>query len=364
MLTFRDLEHADAGGSEVHASHVCAELAAAGLDVTLRTGAVPGRPAELERRGFRVVRRGGRLGVFPSAARDERRRRLGPVDGIVEVFHGVPFFAPVWAPRTPQVGVVHHVHLGVWHHLLPQPGAAIGHLAERLAVPAVYRHRELVTVAGSTRREVIRHYRADAGRIRVAHSGVAPAFTPGGERSPSPLVLAVARLMPQKAVPTLVRAFARARAQVPDARLAIVGQGPEQATVEAAIVDAGLQHAVQLVGYVEEGTLVDWYRRAWVVASASVREGYGLTLTEAAACGTPVVATRIPGHIDAVDEGMSGLLADDEAGLADALARVLLDGELRERLSRGALAHAAPFRWERAAQVIFDALCDDADRRR
>jgi glycosyltransferase involved in cell wall biosynthesis len=252
----------------------------------------------------------------------------------------------------------------MWHHLLPQPGAAAGHIIERCAVPVVYRHRELVTIAGSTRREVIEHYRADAGRIRVAHSGVAPGFSPGGERSATPHVLAVARLMPQKAVPTLIGAFARARAQVPDARLAIVGQGPEQPAVEAAIRAAGVADAVELVGYVEELELVDWYRRAWVVGSASLREGYGLTLTEAAACGTPAVASRISGHVDAVDEGISGLLADDEAGLADALVRVLTDEELRERLGRGALTHAAPFRWERTAQVIFDALCDDADRRR
>jgi glycosyltransferase involved in cell wall biosynthesis len=364
MLTFRDLDHPDAGGAEVHASHVCAELAAAGLDVTLRTGAVAGQPEQVERRGFRVIRRGGRLGVFPSAARDERARRLGPVDGLIDVFHGVPFFAPVWARRTPQVGVVHHVHLGVWHHLLPAPGATVGHLAERFAVPVAYRHRELVTVAGSTRLEVLRHYRADPGRLRVAYSGVAPVFSPGGERSAEPLVLAVARLMPQKAVPTLVAAFARVRDAVPDARLAIVGEGPERPTVEAAVRTHGVAGAVDLVGFVREADLVGWYRQAWVVASASVREGYGLTLTEAAACGTPAVASRIPGHVDAVDDGVSGLLADGVGGLADALVRVLTDADLRDRLGRGALAHAAPFRWERSAQVIFDALCDDADRRR
>jgi glycosyltransferase involved in cell wall biosynthesis len=364
MLTFRDLDHADAGGAEVHASHVCAELAAAGLSVTLRTGAVPGQPEEIERRGVRVVRRGGRLGVFPSAARDERSGRLGPVDGIIDVFHGVPFFAPVWARRTPQVGIVHHVHLGVWHHLLPAPGAAVGHLVERLAVPAAYRHRELVTVAGSTRLEVLRHYRADPARLRVAHSGVAPAFSPGGDRSPDPLVVSVARLMPQKAVPALVAAFAQVHAVVPRARLAIVGEGPERASVEAAVRAHGLQGAVELVGFVPEAELVGWYRRAWAVASASLREGYGLTLTEAAACGTPAVARRISGHVDAVDDGISGLLADDEAGIAEALIRILTDAGLRERLGRGALAHAAPFRWERSAQVIFEALCDDADRRR
>jgi glycosyltransferase involved in cell wall biosynthesis len=364
VLTFRDLDHPEAGGSEIHAAHLCADLVAAGLDVTLRTGAVPGAAAEVDRGGTRVVRRGGRVGVFPSAARDERRRRLGPVDGLIDISHGVPFFAPLWAPRVPQVGIVHHVHLGTWRHLLPAPGAAVGHLVERFAVPRAYRRHELVTIASSTREEILEAYGPDPERVRVAVPGVDPAFTPGGAREQHPLVVAVARLMPQKAVPQLIDAFARARTHVPEARLVVVGDGPARASVEAAVQAHGLGGAVALVGYQPEPELIGWYRRAWVVASASLREGYGLTLTEAGACGTPAVARRIPGHTDAIEEGVSGLLADDVDGLADALVRVLTDGDLRDRLGRAALARAASARWDRSAQTILDALCDDADRLR
>jgi glycosyltransferase involved in cell wall biosynthesis len=364
VLTFRDLEHPEAGGSEVHAAHLCADLAAAGLEVTLRTGAVPGLPEEVARAGVRVVRRGGRLGVFPSAARDERRGRLGPADGLIEVFHGVPFFAPWWARRTPQVSIVHHANLGNWRNLLPFPGSAVGYLAERCAVPRAYAHRELITIAESSREEVLEAYRADPARVRVAWCGVDPMFSPGGERSADPLVVTVARLMPAKAVPDLVAALALVRRSVPGARLVVVGEGPARPAIEAAALAHGVADAVELVGYVAPKELVGWYRRAWVVASASQREGYGLTITEAGACGTPSVVTRIPGHLDAVDDGVSGLLVDGIQGLADALARVLADDDERARLAQGALAHAAPFRWDRSAQTILDALCDDADRRR
>jgi glycosyltransferase involved in cell wall biosynthesis len=364
VLTWRDLEHPEMGGSEVHAAHLCEDLDAAGLDVTLRTGAVPGAPAEVRRGGVRVVRRGGKVGVFASTPRDERRRALGPVDGIVEVFHGIPFFAPLWARSVPQVSVVHHVNLGNWRHLLAPPGSAVGYLLERFAVPLAYRHRELITIADSSREEVLRAYRSDPDRVRVALCGVDAAFHPGGVREPTPLVVAVARLVPHKAVPDLVEAFAGVRAAVPDARLVIVGDGPARASVEAAVGTRGLQGCVDLVGYVPQDGLIDWYRRAWVVASASLREGYGLTLTEAGACGTPSVATRIPGHVDAVVDGGSGLLVDDAAGMTRGLVALLTDPELRSRLGAGALAHAAPFRWEHSAKVILDALCDDADRRR
>jgi glycosyltransferase involved in cell wall biosynthesis len=325
---------------------------------------VAGASEEVIRDGVRVVRRGGRVGVFARTPLDQRSGRLGPADGIIEVFHGVPFFAPLWARRIPQVGVVHHVHLGMWHHLLPPPGAAIGHVLERWAVPAVYRHRTLVTIAPSSREEVLRAYRADPALVSIVDNGVDDRFVPGGHRAAEPLVVAVVRLMPQKGVDRLLRTFALVRELVAGARLVVVGAGPEHDRLVALRSELGLEPVVDFVGWVTPTELVDWYRRAWVVASASRREGYGLTLLEAAACGTPGVASRIPGHVDAVGQRVTGHLGDDEAELAAALVQVLTDDALRGRLSVGALEHAQQHRWDRTAAGILDALCDDADRRR
>lgn len=362
LFTFRDLDDPGAGGSELHAARVAANWARAGIEVLHRTGAVDGLPREVDRSGFRVVRAGGRVGVYVGSARSMRRTEWGPGDGIVDVFHGIPFFAPLWAPKVPQVGMVHHVHVGVWRHLLPLPGAAAGWALERLAVPLVYRNRSLVTVAPSTRDEVIRRYRARPERVTVAGNGVDPAFAPGGARAEGPLVVVVARLMPQKAVLDAIDAFFVARRSRPDAHLVIVGDGPERERLQAAAAERDAA-AVRFVGRVAEEELIGWYRRAWVVVSAALREGFGLTLAEAAACGTPVVARRIPGHVDAVADGSSGLLADDVESMGAAIARVLTDERLRADLGRGAVAHAASFTWERTASLILDALCDEVERR-
>ena len=85
---------------------------------------------------------------------------------------------------------------------------------------------------------------------------------------------------------------------------------------------------------------------------------------KAAACGTPTVATRSPGHVDAVDEGTSGLLADGTSELALRMTEVLTDDALRRRLQAGALAHASNFRWDEASATLLRALCDEAARRR
>jgi glycosyltransferase involved in cell wall biosynthesis len=363
LFAFRDFDDPEAGGSEKHARQVASHLAAAGREVVHHTGRVKGAPAELTRDGVRVVRRGGRLGVFATTVLDERLGRLGEADGIIEIFHGVPFFAPLWS-TLPQVGVVHHVHLGTWDMLLPAPMHHIGHAVERHLVPRVYRGRTLLTAAPSARDEIVKHYGVDPAHVAVAPHGIDERFSPGGTRSERPLAVAVARLMPQKGISDLLRAFVATRTQVPDLEAVIVGDGPHRDRFEAESRALGGDGWIRFVGRASDDEVVDWYRRAWVVCSASHREGFGLTLTEAAACGTPVVATRIAGHVDALAEGQSGLLANDVAELADGMARLLHDDELRTKMGAASLEHAESFRWEASTAALVRALVDDAARRR
>ena len=129
-----------------------------------------------------------------------------------------------------------------------------------------------------------------------------------------------------------MRAAHHARRQVPGLQLHIVGEGYERPLVESVIDELDAADWVTLRGRLSDDELVELYRQAWIVASASAREGWGMTLTEAAACGTPAVATRIAGHADAVRDGESGLLADgDPVSLGDAMARVLGDYDLQSR---------------------------------
>jgi glycosyltransferase involved in cell wall biosynthesis len=363
VFAFRDRDAPDAGGSEEHAHQTCRHLSLAGRDVVLHTGRHRGASVEARRDGFTVLRHGGRLGVFLTSPIDEWLGRLGPCDAIIEIFHGVPFFAPLWS-RRPQVAMVHHVHLGTWHMVLPGPGGRVGHLVERWLVPLVYRRRALVTAAESAKDEIVAHYGVDPTRVAIAPHGVDDRFRPGGTRWPRPLIVAVGRLMPQKGLRSLLDAAAAVRQRVPDLEVVVVGDGPQRRSLEARGRELGTHEWLRFAGRVDDEELVEWYRRAWVVASASVAEGFGLTLTEAAACGTPVVATRIPGHVDAVEEGVSGLLASTHDELVDELVAVLRDDELRARLTAGTLAHARRFRWAESTAILLDALCTEAARRR
>jgi glycosyltransferase involved in cell wall biosynthesis len=346
VLAWRDLDDPDAGGSEVHADHFMRRWADAGLDVLHRTSAALGLPPTAERNGYRVVRRGSRYSVFPRAVAAELSRRMGPWDGLIEIWNGVPWFSPVWC-RRPHVVIVHHVHGPMWDQILPRPLAGLGRTLESRIAPPLYRRTQVVTPSGSTREELLElGMRPD--RVTAVDNGVEEFFQPGGVKDAAPTVIAAARLAPVKRFALLLDACEVARRRVPDLQVRIVGEGPERVTLERWIAEHDAAGWVTLVGYVPHESLREEYQRAWVVASASVAEGWGLALTEAAACGTPAVATDIRGHRSSVIDGVTGILAPPER-LGDALGDVLADGVLRRRLTDAALARARSLTWDASA---------------
>lgn len=362
LLAWRDLDDEDAGGSEVHAATVARLWSEAGLDVTMRTSAVAGAPPEVVRDGYRVVRRGGRYLVFPLAALAEVSGRAGPSDGLVEIWNGMPFLSPLWR-RGPRSVWLHHVHAEMWQMMLPEPIASAGSLLESRLAPPLYRRTPVVTLAESSRRELVDRLGFDPAMVSVVPPGIDPRFGPGGVRSAVPLVVAVGRIAPVKRFDALVSSLLPLKERHPALEVVIVGDGPGRDQLERQIATAGAGSWISLPGRVPDADLVDLYRRAWLVAASSAREGWGMTLTEAAACGTPAVATRISGHSDAVADGASGLLVE-LSEMGDAVHRVLSDDGLRRRLADGALERAGRYTWTATAEGTLRALAGDAIRRR
>ena len=176
-------------------------------------------------------------------------------------------------------------------------------------------------------------------------------------------MVAVGRLVPVKRFDLLFRVLADVKRRHPALRAAVIGEGYERPHLEAVRRALGAEDWLAMPGRVDDGELVDWYRRAWMVASSSLREGWGMTLTEAAACGTPAVATDIAGHRDAVVDGRTGLLASEADGLSTAIGRLIEDTDLRTRLGHQALERARWFTWEATARATLEALAAEARRR-
>ncbi|MDQ1461191.1 MAG: hypothetical protein QOI08_2675 [Actinomycetota bacterium] len=366
ILAWRDIDDPEAGGSELHASRVAALWGQAGIEVTMRTSYAPGSAQVSWRDGYRVIRKAGRYLVFPRAAFSEMMGWHGASDALVEIWNGMPFFSPVWAAARPRAVWLHHVHDSMWEMTLPPRLARLGRTIEFTVAPPLYRNSRIVTLSQSSKEEITRRLRLRPSNITVVPPGIDPFFHPGGTRDASPLVVAVGRLVPVKRFDVLIDALADVKARLPELRAVIVGEGYERDALERRIAELDAQSWISLPGRVDNATVLDLYRRAWVLASASRHEGWGMTITEAAACRTPAVATRISGHSDAIIDGTTGVLVDGdgEKPLAAALDRVLRDDAFRALLAKNALEHASQFTWAATARGTLEVLAAEAQRRK
>ena len=357
VVAWRDLDDPDGGGSEVHADEFMTRWAGAGFDVLHRTSAAVGQPAESRRNGYDVVRRGSRYSVFPRVVAAETLRRMGPYDAFVEIWNGVPWFSPIWC-RKPKITFLHHVHGPMWDQMLPAPLAAFGRSLETRVAPPFYRRGLTVTPSDATRDELLEiGFRPD--RVRAVPNGTDPRFSPGGAKTEQPSLIAVCRLAPVKRLGLLIDATVTARATTPGLTLTIVGDGPSRDELVAKVRDLGADDWIDFAGRVEQDDLVDLYRRSWLVVSASLAEGWGLSLTEGAGCGTPSVATDIRGHRSSVVDGVTGVLADP-AHLGATIADVLADHDRRQSLATAAEARARSMTWDASALGILRVLAEAA----
>ena len=146
-----------------------------------------------------------------------------------------------------------------------------------------------------------------------------------------------------------------AQRRVPNMQLVIAGEGPERARLEHMIRHNDAESWITLVGHVPREGLLDLYRSAWLVSSASIAEGWGLTMTEAAACGVPAVATNISGHRCSVVQGVTGELTE-LSGLGDVMGNLLLDQNRRHDMGQAALARARTLTWDASALGVIKEL--------
>ncbi|MGQ0701731.1 MAG: glycosyltransferase family 4 protein [Gemmatimonadales bacterium] len=352
LVNWQDPENPHAGGAELHLIELFSRLAALGHTVHLVCSGWPGAAAEAGIRGLTVERHGGRHS-FALVARGAVRRALAARswDIVVEDINKLPLFLPLLT-ALPFCAIVPHLFGTTAFQEASWPMAAVVNLAER-PIPRVYRRAAFHAISESTRDDLVaRGVRAE--QIQVIHPGIdavhyAPA--PGLDRTREPTFLYVGRLRRYKGVEVALRALARARRQRPDLVLEIAGTGTDEARLRRLADRLGLRGAVQFRGYVDEPRKVELFRTAWANLFPSPKEGWGLTVMEAAACGTPSLASDSPGLRDSVQHGRTGFLVPhgDPEAMAARMLELAADRELVERLGREARRLAQAWSWDDAA---------------
>ena len=350
LVNWQDRENPLAGGAEIHLHEIFGRLAARGHDVTLLCGGWPGAAPRARLDGIDVIRVGTRH-TFPFLARRYFREHLATAgfDLLVEDVNKIPLGTPRWGGPRP-VALVPHLFGGTAFQELAPPLAAAVWLAER-PLGRVYRNVPFEAISASTAADL-----ADRGiprgNVEVIYPGIDTIhYTPRLElRAATPLFAYLGRLKRYKGVHHVIRAFATMGH--PSATLEIAGAGDYRASLERLAASLDLGQRVRFLGRVSEQEKLSLLRRAWALVFASPKEGWGITNLEAAACGTPVVASNSPGIRESVRDGDTGYLVPhgDVRAMSAAMGRLAADAALVERLGAQARGFAETFTWERAAQ--------------
>lgn len=366
LLDYRDITHPEAGGAEIFLNEIFQRVAARGHRVTLLCAGYAGAPAEDRVGRIRILRAGNKVTAnFVGAFEALRLGRREPVDLYVENLCKLPFLLPALT-KTPVLPIVLHLF---GHTVFQEANFAFASyvwLYEKL-IPPVYRRLPFVTISESTA-EDLRKRGVRATSMDVVHIGLDLARydrTREIPRSDHPLLVYVGRFKRYKGIDTVLRAFAKARAEVPGARLVLVGKGDDLPRLKALAASLGIGDAAGFEGFVSEEEKIAWMRRAHALVYPSPREGWGISTTEAAACGTPVLASDSEGLREAVRHGETGYLVPhrDADAWAARMIEILTSAALREKLGAAGANWARNFDWNIEGEKMAD-IVEDVVRRR
>ncbi len=353
ILNWRDISHPQAGGAERYLNEIAKRMVRLGHDVRWLTAGYPDASPTERIDSIEISRIGNRASVYALLPFAYLRRYRGTFDAIVDAENGIPFFSPFFS-RTATILLVFHVHQRVFEKHLHPALAAVFKWLEGTLMPLAYRHARYVAISKDTKQD-LEALGVAPDRIDLAYAGIDSTLRPG-PKSARPRILSVGRLKPYKRIDVLVRAMPAILARCPETELVIAGGGESKDELAALVASLHLERSVTFEDVVDEWRKAELYRSAWVFAMPSEMEGWGMTILEANASGTPAVGFDVPGVREAIVDGTSGIVVPDEQSFAHALADVLSDERLRVELERGALARSAEFSWERTTAVFLEAI--------
>lgn len=317
VLNWKDRSHPAAGGAEVYVDAITRRWAGGGHDVTLFCSRAPGQGPTAVADGVQVVRRGGRFSVYREANRWYRAEGRGRFDVVLDVVNTRPFLMPSVVRAAPVVALIFQVAREVWRYEMPRPLALVGRHWLEPRWLGLYADVPTLTISESSRASLAEYGLRD---LRLVPVGLeAPRVPTPAERERTPTVVFLGRLAANKRPDHALAAFRLARRRVPGARMWVVGSGP----LEASLRREYASEPVRFFGRVPDEEKLALLARAHAVLVTSVREGWGLVVTEAATVGTPAIGYDVAGLRDSLRASNGVVVPPTVADLAAAVGDVL-----------------------------------------
>lgn len=376
-LSWRDIKSPNAGGAEVHTHEMLRRADKNKYRIYHLATRSKEQPESEVIDGVTYLRHGNALTVIWAAFRFYRKNRNN-IDFVIDQCNTHRFFTPFWVPAKKRIFYIHQLTKEIWDYSAKFPLSTIGKLTEEWMI-RLNRHDAVITVSESTRDELVeRGY--DVNKIKIIHNGVS--FQPWEhekwcKKEETPTFIYAGRYSPYKGIDVAVEALAQIKKDYPDARLWIIGKKNQEyvdknlmpicnqahLTWEDATNDNPTGDIVSW-GYVSEEKKLELLSRSHVLLFPSIREGWGIPITEAGCVGTPSIAFDSPGIREAVDYGKAGYLCTENTvqGLSAQMRMAISDKMVYSNKRENAYAYSSQFLWDEAGKE-FERFIDQLKER-
>ncbi len=366
IYNWRDLKHVWAGGAEMYIHELAKGLIEKGHNVTVFCGN-DGKNSRYEIiDGVQIVRRGGFYTVYAWAFLYYVLKFRGKFDLIIDSENGIPFFTPLYT-RTPVIGLIHHIHQDYFKNHINHPMARVANLLEGKLMPAVYKNSRMITVSGSSKEAMNKlGFDDDRNKITLVKPGVSLDKVKLSSKTKHPTVLYLGRLKEYKSIDVAIKAFKLIKEKFPTAKFNIVGEGDHREYLENLTSELDLSNEVNFMGKVDEDTKWELLASSWVMVQPSSNEGWGITVIEANASATPVVASNVIGLKDSVRNPHTGFLVKygDHEEFSDAMLSIISDKKLRGHMAKESMVWAALHTWENSISQLEEVIKKEVNERK
>jgi len=347
IMNRRDTANPAGGGAEVFTLEIAKGLVRRGAEVTIFSSRFRGAEARETIEGVRHIRGGNELTAHLRGFWYAFRHR-NEYDLSIDEYNGLGFLG-FMLPRC--MMHIHQLYGEFWMRELGWPGY-IPYLIEPWII-RLYRRTPTVALSESTRRDLEALGFRGVNVVSVGIFNKPIDNVPAKEDHPTMIFLG--RLRSTKNPADAIRIFAKVKQSLPDARLWMVGRGPDEGMLRAMAEEVG---GIEFMGFVDEDRKLDLLRRAHLQIVPGVREGFGINVVEAASQGTPSVGYDVHGLRDSIKDGKTGLLASGVEDASEKALALLKDTERYRQMAEEGLVYASEFDWDRRAGEFYSIIVD------
>lgn len=356
LLNWRDTLNPYAGGAEIFAKELAKRLIKDGFRVIWFCSKEKNQPTKDTVEGIDIIRKGSWMTVYLWAFFYYIFKLRKNTDIIIDCQNGIPFFSPLYS-RKKVICVVHHVHREVFRRYSPNKFIKYFGIFLESLIPIIYKKSKMVAVSPSSKEALEKILRVK-NNIYIIYNGTEHQRFFPGEKNETPIILYLGRLKKYKKINDLIEAFSYIKKDMPEAKCIIAGRGEEKEGLKNIVQKLDLKESVIFKDFVSEEEKIKLLQEAWVLVYPSTCEGWGISVIEANACGTTVIASDVAGLRDSVRNNTTGLLysLSDKQELARKIKDILIDKELRKKLEQNAIEWSKKFDWNKSYEKFKELL--------